>query len=72
MPRTKWKDMARYSIPMPDRALARAFSNQIRPWSAEIRAAIHGSRTLANVRDTLLPRLFSGEVTVRGSGPSED
>ncbi len=62
MPRTKWKDMASYRIPVPDEALAKAFSNRIRLWSARIASAIHASRGLAEQRDVLLPQLLSGEV----------
>ncbi len=62
MPRTKWRDMARYKIALPDRALAEAFTIRIQPWVKRIVSAIHESRTLAAQRDVLLPRLISGEL----------
>ena len=65
MPRTKWRDMARYEIPLPDRVLAEAFTVQIQPWVEHIVSAIHESRTLSSLRDALLPKLVSGEVRVK-------
>ncbi len=64
MPRTKWRDMARYSIPFPASGLAEAFTVQIQPWVEQIVSAIHESRSLSSLRDTLLPRLISGELQV--------
>ena len=64
MPRTKWRDMARYEIPLPDRVLAETFTLQIQPWVKQIVSAIHESRALASLRDTLLPRLISGKLQV--------
>ncbi len=62
MPRTSWGDMARYPVVLPSDLSARAFTAQIRPSVARVLAAIHESRTLAGVCDTLLPRLVSGEL----------
>ena len=62
MPRTKWRDMARYEIWLPGRLLAEAFTLQIQPWVQQIVSAIHESRALASLRDTLLPRLISGKL----------
>jgi type I restriction enzyme S subunit len=65
MPRTSWGDMARYPVVLPSSLIARAFSGQIHPSVARVIAAIHESRTLAGVRDTLLPMLISGELRLR-------
>ena len=64
MPRTSWDEMARYSVVLPSPALSDAFTKQIRPAIERIVASIHESRTLAVLRDTLLPKLISGEVRV--------
>jgi type I restriction enzyme, S subunit len=64
MPRTNWDEMARYCVVLPPHALAEAFTKQIRPAIERIIASIHESRTLAALRDTLLPKLISGEVRV--------
>ena len=64
MPRTSWGEMARYSVVLPTDPIAKAFSDNIRPIVARIVASIHQSRSLATLRDTLLPRLVSGDVRV--------
>jgi type I restriction enzyme, S subunit len=64
MPRTSWQDMARYPIVIPPRAAAHAFTSRIRPAIARIVAGIHESRTLAALRDALLPKLISSELRV--------
>jgi len=64
MPRTSWSEMERYPLAIPSSALARAFSDTVRPSVDRIIASIHESRTLATVRDALLPKLISGEIRV--------
>jgi len=64
MPRTSWSDMSRYSVVLPPDPIAAAFTDQVRPSVTRILAAIHESRTLAALRDTLLPKLISGELRV--------
>ena len=64
MPRTKWRDMARYSIALPTRGLAEAFTAQTQPWVEHVVSAIHESRALSSLRDTLLPRLVNGKLPV--------
>jgi type I restriction enzyme S subunit len=65
MPRTSWGDMARYSVVIPPENVAQAFTSQIRPAVSNIIASIHESHTLADLRDTLLPKLISGELQVQ-------
>ncbi|BBO21250.1 type I restriction enzyme EcoKI specificity protein [Candidatus Desulfobacillus denitrificans] len=62
MPRTSWSEMARYAAVIPPQNVAKAFTSQIRPVVDHIIASIHVSRTLAALRDTLLPKLISGEI----------
>jgi type I restriction enzyme, S subunit len=64
MPRTSWLDMARYSIIIPPRAVAKEFTDRIRPTVARIVAGVRESHTLVALRDALLPRLISGEIRV--------
>jgi type I restriction enzyme S subunit len=68
MPRTNWTDMSRYEIVMPPKSIAEVFTALIRPEIDRIIAAIHEARTLATVRDTLLPKLLSGELRVPIAG----
>ena len=65
MPRTSWAEMARYKIVLPPQAVARAFTERLQPFVDRIIAAVHESRTLAALRDTLLPKLISGKLSVK-------
>jgi type I restriction enzyme, S subunit len=49
---------------IPHKLLLDAFDLQIAPIFEAIQANLHQSRTLAALRDTLLPRLLSGELSV--------
>ncbi len=64
MPRANWSHMTQYKVVLPDERLADAFQALIRPLIEHLRSNIHESRTLAAVRDTLLPKLVSGAVRV--------
>ena len=65
MPRTNWKDMARYEVAMGPEGMARAFTEIVRPMTDQVISGIHESRKLAELRDYLLPKLLSGAVRVR-------
>jgi type I restriction enzyme S subunit len=65
MPRTSWADMGRYEIVLPPQFVAETFTTLVRPWIERIIAGIHESRTLAALRDALLPKLISGELQVK-------
>lgn len=64
MPRTSWGEMSRYPIAVPPEAVAKAVTEQIQPAVERIIAGIHESRSLAALRDALLPKLISGELRV--------
>jgi type I restriction enzyme S subunit len=64
MPRTDWIEMARYPIALPPMTLCDAFTRQVRPMVDRIIAGIHESRTLSVIRNSLVPKLTSGEVRV--------
>jgi type I restriction enzyme S subunit len=65
MPRTSWAEMARYEIALPPQAVAQAFTERVRPAVDRMIVGIHESRTLASLRDALLPKLISGELRVK-------
>lgn len=65
MPRTSWAEMTRYKIVLPPQAVARAFTERLQPFVDRIIAAVNESRTLAALRDTLLPKLISGELKMK-------
>ncbi len=62
--RANWNDIARFEVALPQESLAAEFSDTIRPMIDRIIANIHESRTLAELRDALLPKLLSGELRV--------
>ena len=64
MPRTSWTEMAHYPLALPPPPIAEAFTKTIRPTIERINAGIHESRTLAALRDPLLPKLISGELRI--------
>ena len=66
MPRTNWHELARYQLAIPSPDLAAAFSISIEPLLEKVRQHIHETRGLATVRDALLPKLLSGDISVRG------
>lgn len=62
MPRTSWPEMSRYIVALPLERVAAAFNQHIQPASEKLIANIHESRSLAQLRDALLPKLISGEL----------
>ncbi len=64
MPRVSWKAMAGFDMALPPKEEAAAFDAVVRPFVGRILANIEHSRTLAALRDALLPKLVSGELRV--------
>jgi type I restriction enzyme S subunit len=62
MPRVNWKDLAAYPICVPPEALAANYTEIIKPIISRMMANVHQAQTLATLRDTLLPRLISGQL----------
>lgn len=52
------------ALVLPPKELMAAFTSKVVPLYAQITANLHQSRTLATLRDTLLPKLLSGELGV--------
>ena len=52
-----------FLLPSPE--VAQAFTKIINPWFARIRANREQIKTLATIRDALLPKLLSGELRVK-------
>ena len=66
MPVVGWDDFAQLRIPLPTSPdLMNAFAGMVEPFLLRMEEGIHESRTLAELRDTLLPKLLSGELRVR-------
>ena len=62
MPRTSWQAMSRYELGRPTNNVASQFEQLVAPILRRIVENVHESRTLAALRDTLLPKLISGQV----------
>lgn len=67
MPRSSWPIMRSYELALPPEQVAEAFEALCGPLIERIIANVHESRTLAVLRDLLLPKLMSGEIGVATS-----
>ncbi len=67
MPRTSWQTMSRYELCRPTDPIASEFQRIVSSMLRRIVGNIHESHTLAALRDTLLPRLISGELLVHAA-----
>jgi type I restriction enzyme S subunit len=64
MPRADWAVLKEYSIPRPPDGMLAVFNDTIRPITSQCKTLALQSRTLAEARDLLLPRLMKGEIAV--------
>lgn len=62
MPRINWKDLAAYEVVIPPSEIAEQFQSLVEPMLNRILANVEQAKTLAALRDTLLPRLISGKL----------
>jgi type I restriction enzyme S subunit len=58
-------------VELPPKELMAAFTEKVAPLYAQITANLHQSRTLATLRDALLPKLLSGELSVAAAQEAE-
>jgi hypothetical protein len=65
MPRAKWSDIAGYEVPWPGQDHVEHFGETVDLLVKRIISAFTENRILTELRDTLLPRLMSGELRVR-------
>ncbi len=63
--RVQADSFAQFQLPKPPQSVAEAFGRAIKPLFTRSSAAAGESRTLAALRDTLLPKLISGELRVK-------
>lgn len=64
MPRAKWGDVASYPVRIPQVERIAMFDALVDPLRARQNVCVAESRVLAAVRDTLLPKLLSGELRI--------
>ena len=62
MPRVSWKDLSAYPIVVPPAHVAGEFTSVIGHVLDSMTSNVNEAQTLAMVRDTLLPRLISGQL----------
>jgi type I restriction enzyme S subunit len=72
MPRTSWHDMKRYKIAVPPESLAQKLTEHYRRAAAVFAHNREESRTLAALRDMLLPKLLGGELRVGAGSASRE
>ncbi|MDA8302812.1 MAG: restriction endonuclease subunit S, partial [Actinomycetota bacterium] len=65
MPRVSWDYLSRYEVRLPASAGRRKLQERMAPLLDFGMQLTAESRILANLRDTLLPKLLSGELRVR-------
>jgi len=65
MPRASWASLAQVQVAWPGDTQARTFSERVDVLSERCLGAARESRTLAGLRDALLPELMSGRLTVK-------
>lgn len=59
-----------FEVPSPSASVGVEFGRVVRLLFGRARSAVDESRSLAVLRDTLLPKLVSGELRVPGQGPA--
>ena len=64
MPIIKWKDFKEFQFAMPNEDIRKHFSSIINPIVEKIICNIEGQEILSKLRDTLLPKLISGELKI--------
>ena len=69
MPRTSWQDIAGFKVVLPPEEVAAAFNGVAYALFERIYANIDAARALSETRDTLLPRLISGQLRLPESQP---
>jgi type I restriction enzyme S subunit len=64
MPRTSWKHMCEFEFSVPADQLLQQFQSMISPLVKRAMIGISESEILSELRDTLLPKLISGELRI--------
>ncbi len=62
MPRVNWASLSNYEIPIPTDEILKQFQETVFPIFEKVSASIFENQSLALTRDTLLPKLMSGQL----------
>ncbi len=65
MPRTDWSTMKRYKVLIPSDHVIHKYNEMCCKHIKKIQLSIFESKTLADLRDRLLPKLLSGDIQVK-------
>jgi type I restriction enzyme, S subunit len=65
MPRANWGDLSRFSIPIPRDELVNRFNRLALPLVQLVQASVRESKTVASLRDALVPKVVSGELRIK-------
>lgn len=65
MPRADWGFMRKLAMPRPEPRILTAFDNAVVPMIDQLLATVAHTQSLASLRDTLLPKLISGELRIK-------
>lgn len=72
MPRGDKDAIMGWKFSCPNELLMVCFSEKVKPYYAQIESLNSQTKALAVIRDTLLPKLLSGELSVAGVHPNND
>lgn len=64
MPRTNWNDISRFKIVIPDAKVSSDFTGIIKGIVNKMQSNFFENQQLSHIRDSLLPKLMSGEIRV--------
>ena len=65
MPRTNWDYMKDYKILLPDDSITQSFNEILNVFIQKMEVNVYQIQTLTKVRDSLLPKLMSGQILVK-------
>ena len=65
MPAISWSDFSMFEFVNPSEKIKAKFSSITMPMYKKIQNNVAESETLVELRDTLLPKLMSGEIQVK-------
>lgn len=64
MPRVSWNSLSKFQIPIPSDEILIQFQETIQPFFEKVYSSIFENQSLIQTRDTLLPKLMSGQLEV--------
>lgn len=67
MPRTNWVDISHYRIALPPEKIAEQFNDLLAPLFELMMCNVRQSRLLTSLKTKLLPKLLSGQISVKPS-----